>query len=100
MCYNYVLDSEGNKEVSLKDLSQIDPSVIRFHKMRFVQDMKELHFKVSTPSEENQSEIINYELPDGSSLSIGSNRYSFAEIFFSDNPVSFVLPRNETKRPR
>lgn len=89
ICFNYNLDNDGNKEVGVKDLSYIDPSVIRFHKMRYVQDMKELHFKVSTPSDENQNEVINYELPDGTSLSIGSNRYSFAEIFFSDNPVLF-----------
>lgn len=86
-CYNFSIDAEGAKIAEIKDYRNMDPSALHFHKMRYVQEMKEMLFKVSTPSDESTSDIMTYELPDGSSVSFGANRYSFAEIFFSDNPV-------------
>jgi actin-related protein len=56
-CYKYNIDAEGAKEGSLKDISNIDPSVLQFHKMRYCQEMKEMLFKVSTPSEEKYQHI-------------------------------------------
>lgn len=85
-CYQYTFDQEGSKkESALREKQAIDPSVLLFHKLRLAQEMKELHFKVSIPTEETIGEIINYDLPDGSQFNFAQNRFGFAEIFFSDH---------------
>jgi actin-like protein 6A len=50
--YQYSSENEGQRNVNLKDIGHVDPSVLDFHKKRFSQEMKELYFKVATPSEE------------------------------------------------
>src|SRR3990167_6938553 len=86
-CYQYSFDQEGcKKESQLKQNLSIDPSVLAFHKIRLVQELKELHFKVSIPAEESTGEIINYDLPDGSQFNFAQNRFGFAEIFFNEQP--------------
>lgn len=85
-CYQYTFDQEGcKKESSLKEILAVDPSVLQFHKLRLAQEMKELHFKVSIPTEETGGEIINYDLPDGSQFNFAQNRFGFAEIFFGEH---------------
>lgn len=51
--YQYSSEQESQRTATLKDIGHVDPSVLDFHKKRFVQEMKELHFKVATPSEES-----------------------------------------------
>lgn len=52
-CYRYSFDAEGNKQAIENPLvGNVDPSVLLFHKMRYAQEMKELLFKVSAPSDE------------------------------------------------
>lgn len=85
--YQYSFDQEGcKKEAQIKTNLLIDPSVLNFHKIRLVQELKELHFKVSIPAEESLGEIINYDLPDGSQFNFAQNRFGFAEIFFAEQP--------------
>lgn len=49
--YRFSPDLSG-REASLLDVGPVDPTVLAFHKLRYVQEIKELHFRVSTPSEE------------------------------------------------
>lgn len=56
-CYKYNIDAEFNKEATPIDISHIDPSALLFHKMRFAQELKELLFKVSTPSDDRYEMI-------------------------------------------
>jgi actin-related protein len=49
--YRFNQDLSG-REASPANIGHVDPSVLQFHKLRYVQEIKELHFRVSTPSEE------------------------------------------------
>lgn len=52
-CYDYKFDPESSsREGQRKDIGFVEPSVLQFHKLRYVQEMKELLFKVATPSDE------------------------------------------------
>lgn len=50
--YNYTFEQEGQRTATLKNIGHIDPSVLEFHKKRFVQELKELYLKVNTQSED------------------------------------------------
>lgn len=50
--YQYSTEQEGQRTSTPKQIGHVDPSVLEFHKKRFVQELKEAYFKVNTLSEE------------------------------------------------
>jgi len=80
---------QGNLSYSVEDLyySNTDPSFHEFSVREIVRDIKESMFRVSdnTFSESAFSNVasVNYELPDGSQLEIGNERFKIPEILFS-----------------
>ena len=100
--YQYTMEQESQRTATLKDIGHVDPSILEFHKKRFIQELKELYFKVNTHSEDSyetltrNQEPIYYELPDGHVVNFGANRSSFADIFFSESPVE--IPNLEAQR--
>ena len=91
-------EMQGNLEFSIEDkyLPYTDPTYKEFCIRDVVRDIKESIFRVSdntfTESTFTNVASVNYELPDGSQLEIGNERFKIPEVLFSgtENVVGFT----------
>ncbi|CAG9314384.1 ARP4_1 [Blepharisma stoltei] len=80
---------QGNPEFTLEDIPRpnVDPSYQDFSIREIVRDIKETTFKVSdnTFSETSFANVpsSSYELPDGTQVQLGNERYRIPELLFS-----------------
>lgn len=89
---------QGNLEYCVEDLycNNVDQSFYEFSVREIVKDIKESTFRVSdnTFTESTFSNVasVSYELPDGSQIEIGNERFKIPEILFSgtDGVVGFT----------
>ncbi|OMJ73536.1 hypothetical protein SteCoe_27760 [Stentor coeruleus] len=88
-CYVEGGEIQGNIELTIEEKSfpNTDPTYHEFAIREIVKDIKESTFKVSdspfSDSAFSNVPCVNYELPDGSVVEIGNERFKYPEIFFS-----------------
>ena len=88
-CYVEGGEIQGNVELSIEDKSfpDTDPTYHDFSVREIVKDIKESTFKVSdspfSDSAFSNVPSVNYELPDGSQIEVGNERFKLPELFFT-----------------
>lgn len=92
-CYIDAGEIQGDPEISLQDRDspRTTQSYHDFCVQDVLRDIKECHLKVSesSPAEFAYSShpTITYELPDGSALELGNERFTIPELLFTPNRV-------------
>eukprot|EP01117_Protostelium_nocturnum_P011055 TRINITY_DN4008_c0_g2_i1.p1 TRINITY_DN4008_c0_g2~~TRINITY_DN4008_c0_g2_i1.p1 ORF type:complete len:400 (+),score=127.36 TRINITY_DN4008_c0_g2_i1:471-1670(+) len=92
----------GEFEVILKDLPHVHESYKQFEARQIIRDVKESIFRVSDfafdPEANANIPAISYELPDGNTIEVGTDRFYFPELLFNPsllNKNSEILPESE-----
>lgn len=82
----------GEFEVHLRDSANATESYRQYQVMEIIRDMKECVSRVSDAPfvEEVSSSIpgIPYELPDGTTIDLGTDRFSIPELLFNPSPLN------------
>eukprot|EP00828_Plagiopyla_frontata_P011679 TRINITY_DN1648_c0_g1_i1.p2 TRINITY_DN1648_c0_g1~~TRINITY_DN1648_c0_g1_i1.p2 ORF type:complete len:155 (+),score=31.21 TRINITY_DN1648_c0_g1_i1:145-609(+) len=86
-----------NKIVNYINHENTDESFEQYCKMQIIKDIKENIFKVS-PNDELPAEAMAekgiYEMPDGTQLNLGEERYQLCECFFSSSQMKPENPKD------
>jgi len=83
---------DGQFEVQLKDLPNTTESLKLYHVKNIVRDIKETVCRFSDVSFDEQQHAnipgIVYELPDGNSIELGTDRFKVPELMFNPSPLN------------
>lgn len=80
--YKFSFENREKKIATLNALANVSSSVKMYHKMMIARDIKENLCKISLNKHEISNELGEYELPDGTIIKMGQERFLIPDLIF------------------